>query len=78
MLKKGQRVRIFLDETSRKIYNNPLRKYHNKIARVADCKRYRNKATVYAYTLEGVQSAYGIPYEFIEEWLIPYDVEVQG
>lgn len=77
MLKEGQRVRVFLDDTSLKLFNNPIRKYHDKVYTIAKAVYYRKgQTTAYTYTLVGVQSRFGIPYEFFEEWLVPYDIEV--
>lgn len=77
MFEEGKRVRIFLDDTSLKLFGNPLKKYHDKVYTIAKAIYHRNgQTTSYTYTLVGVQSRHGIPYEFLEEWLIPYDIEV--
>lgn len=78
MLKAGQRVRVFLDEKTRTIYNLPIRNYHNKVSKIVGMNYYKQASMGmhHTYYLEGFRSRYGVPYEFCEEWLIPIDVEV--
>lgn len=75
MLKKGQRVRVFFPP--KELSADPLKKWNDKVLVIDKAIHYRatNKGTSFTYTLEGCVSRFGIPYEFLEEWLIPYDVE---
>lgn len=75
MLNEGQRVRVFFPPKEQA--TDPLKKWHNKVLTIESAIHYRatSKGTSYTYTLEGCVSRFGIPYEFLEEWLIPYDVE---
>lgn len=76
MLKKGQRVRVFIPSAEQTI-SKTMKRHHNKVTEIKEVVRHRaaNKGTSYTYKLENCKSNYGIYYEFMEEWLVPYDVE---
>lgn len=75
MLKKGQRVRVIFPPKEQAA--DPVRKWNDKVMVIAEAIHHRatSKGTSFPYTLEGCKSKFGIPYEFLEEWLIPYDVK---
>ena len=76
MLKIGQRVRVYLPQGEQTI-SQAVRKFNGKVAKVTANNRHipARQGAFFTYQLEGCKSRYGFPYEFLEEWLIPYDVE---
>lgn len=76
MLKQGQRVRVFIP-SGEKTVSKAVRKHHDKVATIKEAIHHRatNNGTSFTYTLENCYSIYGIYFEFMEDWLIPYDVE---
>lgn len=74
MLTKGTRVRVVLP-TSEQTISAAMKRFHGKVTRIESVthKQNRFKTTYYVYTLEGCCSCFGNHYEFLEEWLAPYD-----
>lgn len=50
-----------------------VKKYNGKVTKIRSINHCRKG---YSYTLAGCKSNYGIPYEFVAEWLTPWEDEV--
>ena len=80
MLKVGQRVRInYPLEKGDKAgitpemmhFNGTETRVSKTMARVLG--KSTSKVTVKTYYLEGIESEMGMPFEFVDGWLIPFD-----
>lgn len=67
----GQKVRITIPKNTESAKS--VAKYNGKVTVVKGIRHYRIGDT---YILYGCKSDYGIPYEFIREWLVPIIDEV--
>ena len=71
-MKKGEKVRVRIPKFDRKesgIFDN-LRKYDGQVYRISKTGVVHGNAGTYRYyELEGVNTEWGMPYAFMEEWL---------
>ena len=74
MLNKGTRVRVNIPESETTV-SRAVRQFSGRVTRITDVKHtyLKKTASLYTYTLAGCVSDFGIPYEFMEAWLVPQD-----
>lgn len=78
MLKVGDRVKVVIprgDVTGANI----VKQFNGKVTVVKEVKTYyKSKSSLgRTFALAGCKSDWGIDYEFVEEWLVPLDEEVE-
>ena len=54
-----------------------VRKYDGKVTTITEVRtRMLKKFCISTYILKGCTTEFGLPYEFLREWLVPLDEEV--
>ena len=67
-------VHLPLKETT---ISRTMRQFNGKVTTIRrGYSRMLKGMLVRTYTLDGCESEYGIPYEFIRDWLVPLEDEV--
>ena len=78
MLKIGDKVKVMLPVSDQASAAATVKKYQNKVTVIKEVHIHKKGTSSQGrtYVLAGCKSDWGIDYEFVEDWLVPIDVEV--
>lgn len=77
MLNTGDRVKVYLPKKELTL-SQAVRQFHGIETKISGQHFYTEGGGKRTYYLAGCVSDFGIPYEFLAEWLIPLDEESEG